>query len=197
MKKRASITERGLPRAFLDTNVLYPLVIRDILLWFAYEELFIPFWSKHVLMEWSRVMKRNGLTQAESQRRIHMIQDAFPFAMVRGYESLIEQLDLPDEDDRHVLAAAIRVGADTIITQNLKDFPKSALSSLGIVALNADAFLVVLIQKNSTKALRAFKQMVKQRKHPTQSSQEVIQSLRNHGLINTVAMLEDIIAGHS
>lgn len=47
------MNEKKLPRAFLDTNVLYPLVIRDILLWFAYEELFLPFWSKHVLMEWS------------------------------------------------------------------------------------------------------------------------------------------------
>ena len=194
MKMRASMNKKKLPRAFLDTNVLYPLLIRDILLWFAYEELFLPFWSKHVLMEWSRVMQRNGLSKTESQRRMHMIQDAFPFAMVRGYESLIEQLDLPDEDDRHVLAAAIRVGADAIITQNLKDFPKSALSSLGIVALNADAFLAGVIQKNPTKALRAFKQMVKQRKRPTQSSQEVIQSLRNHGLIRSAALLDGLIA---
>ena len=191
---RAFMNKKKLPRAFLDTNVLYPLVIRDILLWFAYEELFLPFWSKHVLMEWSRVMQRNGLTKTASQRRMHMIQDAFPFAMVRGYESLIEQLDLPDEDDRHVLAAAIRVGADTIITQNLKDFPKSALSPLGIAAMNADTFLVGVIQKNPTKALRAFKQMVKQRKRPTQSSQEVIQSLRNHGLIRSAALLDELIA---
>jgi predicted nucleic acid-binding protein len=190
------MNKKKLPRAFLDTNVLYPLLIRDILLWFAYEELFLPFWSKHVLMEWSRVMQRNGLTKTESQRRMHMIQDAFPFAMVRGYESLIEQLDLPDEDDRHVLAAAIRVGADAIITQNLKDFPKSALSSLGIVALNADAFLANLIRKNPTKALRAFKQMVKQRKRPTQSSQEVIQSLRSQGLKQTAELLYEMVCRH-
>jgi predicted nucleic acid-binding protein len=193
---RASMNEMKLPRAFLDTNVLYPLLIRDILLWFAYEELFFPFWSKHVLMEWSRVMQRNGLTQTESQRRMHMIQDAFPFAMVRGYESLIEQLYLPDEDDRHVLAAAIRVGADTIITQNLKDFPKSALSPLGIAAMNADTFLVGVIQKNPTKALRAFKQMVKQRKRPTQSSQEVILSLRSQGLKQTAELLYEMVSRH-
>jgi len=190
------MTERGLPRAFLDTNVLYPLVIRDILLWFAYEELFVPFWSKHVLMEWSRVMKRSGLTQPESQRRMHMIQEAFPFAMVRGYESLIEQLDLPDKDDRHVLAAAIRVGADFIVTQNLKDFPKSALSSFGIVALNADAFLVGLIVCNPTKALRAFKLMVKQRKRPVQSTQEVLQSLIKNDLKESAALIHEMVSRH-
>ncbi|MFN5621457.1 MAG: putative toxin-antitoxin system toxin component, PIN family [Flavobacteriales bacterium] len=188
------MNERKLPRAFLDTNVLYPLVIRDILLWFAYEELFLPFWSKHVLMEWSRVMQRNGLTHTESQRRMNLIQDAFPFAMVRGYESSIEQLDFPDENDRHVLAAAIRVGADTIITQNLKDFPKSTLSTFGIVALNSDAFLVEFIQKNPTKALRAFKQMVKQRKRPIQKPLEVIQSLRNHGLMRSATLLDRLIS---
>ena len=141
-------------------------------------------------------MKRNGLSQIESQRRMHMIQEACPFAMVRGYESLIEQLDLPDEDDRHVLAAAIRVGADTIITQNLKDFPKSALHTLGIAAMNADTFLVGVIQKNPTKALRAFKQMVKQRKRPTQSSQEVIQSLRSQGLKQTAELLYEMVCRH-
>ncbi len=193
---RASMNENKLPRAFLDTNVLYPLVIRDILLWFAYEELFVPFWSKHVLMEWSRVMQRNGLTQTESQRRMHMIQDAFPFAMVRGYESLIEQLHLPDEDDRHVLAAAIRVGADFIVTQNLKDFPKSALSSFGIAAMNADSFLANLIRNNPKNALRAFKQLVKQRKRPIQLSQEVIQSLRNQGLKQTAELLHEMISRH-
>jgi len=190
------MNEKKLPRAFLDTNVLYPLVIRDILLWFAFEELFVPFWSNDVMKEWSRVMMRNGLTQVEAKRRMHMVQEAFPFAMVRGYKSLVDQFHLPDANDRHVLAAAGLVGADFIVTENLKDFPKSALSSFGIVALNADAFLVGLIQKNPTKALRSFKQMVKQRKRPTQSTQEVVQSLRSHGLKQTAELLQAMISRH-
>jgi len=187
------MNEKKLPRAFLDTNVIYSLVMRDILLWFAYEELFVPFWSKHVLIEWSRVMQRNGLNQAESHRRIHMIQKAFPFAIVRGYESLMDQLHLPDEDDRHVLAAAIRVHADYIVTQNLRHFPKSALSSLGIVAIDTDTFLAQLIRDKPLIGLRAFKEMVNQRKRPIQSAHEVLQTLRNHGLMRTAAMLEELI----
>jgi predicted nucleic acid-binding protein len=186
--------EKKLPRAFLDTNVIYPLVLRDILLWFAYQELFVPFWSKQVLVEWSRVMQRNGLNQAESQRRIHIVQKAFPFAMVRGYESLIKQLDLPDEDDRHVLAAAIRVGADFIVSQNLKHFPRNALSSFGIVAMDTDTFLAHLINNKPLIGLRAFKEMVKQRKRPTQSAQEVLQLLRNHDLKRTAAMLDELLS---
>ena len=56
-----------------------------------------------------------------------------PDAMVTGYEHLIELLDLPDRDDRHVLAAAFRCGADVIVTVNLDYFPTRILRSLGIV----------------------------------------------------------------
>ena len=49
-----------------------------------------------------------------------------PDCLVTGYEPLISGLSLPDADDRHVLAAAIHVGASLIITYNLSDFPASA-----------------------------------------------------------------------
>ena len=196
MKMRASMNEKKLPRAFLDTNVLYPLVIRDILLWFAFEELFVPFWSNDVMKEWSRVMMRNGLTQVEAKRRMHMVQEAFPFAMVRGYKSLVDQFHLPDANDRHVLAAAVLVGADFIVTQNLKDFPKSAISAHCIVAVNVDTFLAGLIVRNPTKALRAFKQMVKQRKRPVQSTQEVLHLLINNDIKESAALIHEMVSRH-
>ncbi len=62
--------------------------------------------------------------------------------LVTGYESLITSLSLPDKDDRHVLAAAIRCGADSIVTFNIKDFPKSSLEPYGIEALHLDEFVL-------------------------------------------------------
>lgn len=185
--------KRDMPRAFLDTNVIYPLVIRDILLWFAYEEMFVPFWSNDVLKEWILIMRRKALPNGHAKARVRMIKEAFPFAMVRGYRPLISDLHLPDRHDRHVLAAAIRIQADFIITQNLKDFPNGTLSPFGIVAMHADAFLAELITNNSSKAIRAFSQMVKQRKRPPQSAFEVLESLRKNGLKETAALLQKML----
>jgi hypothetical protein len=61
--------------------------------------------------------------------------------LVPDFEPLVGGLDLPDKDDRHVLAAAIRCGAQTIVTANVKDFPVTALRRLGIEALTPDDFV--------------------------------------------------------
>ena len=92
----------------LDTNVIYPIEIRDILLWFAHYDLYTPKWSQHIFDEWENGMRRKGTVDAEIAKRLQTVQQAFPDAFVENYESLIQGLDLPDEKDRHVLAAAIK-----------------------------------------------------------------------------------------
>lgn len=66
----------------------------------------------------------------------------FPDSLVAGYEGLIESLDLPDPDDRHVLAAAITCHAHVVVTANLRDFPKSSLSHFSVAAQHPDDFLL-------------------------------------------------------
>ena len=106
----------------LDTNVIYPIETRDILFWFAFYDLFTIKWSSHVFTEWENVMKRKGITDEEIQKRIANANSAFPDAQVNNYEELIEKLELPDPDDRHVLAAAIKTNANIIVTNNIKVF---------------------------------------------------------------------------
>ncbi len=62
--------------------------------------------------------------------------------MVTGFEGLIAELDLPDVDDRHVLAAAIRAGAQVIVTANLDDFPAEKLTPYAIEAQHPDEFVL-------------------------------------------------------
>jgi len=92
----------------LDTNVIYPVEIRDILFWFAFHDLFTPKWSQHIFDEWEEVMRRKGIEEDEIKKRTKKANLAFPDALVTDYELLIEGLNLPDEKDRHVLAAAIK-----------------------------------------------------------------------------------------
>src|SRR5690606_24098602 len=132
----------------LDTNVIYPIDIRDLLFWFAYYDLYTPKWSNHIFDEWDDVMERKGVPEPERKKRMERANLAFPDALVSNYTGLIDGLSLPDPKDCHVLAAAIKTNANVIVTNNLKDFPASYLSSFGITAKTVDDFLTDIIDLN-------------------------------------------------
>ena len=132
----------------LDTNVLHPLHTRDFLLYLADAELFTPKWSKHIFDEWVSVMERKEVPKPQIQKRIQSVQSAFPFAEVENYEHLIDQFsELPDPKDRHVVAAAVRINANLVVTWNLKHFPDDYLEKYGLSAVNPDDFIADIICK--------------------------------------------------
>lgn len=177
----------------LDTNVIYPIEIRDLLFWFAHFELFTPKWSKHIFDEWEEVMARKGISEQEAKRRSNIANQAFPDALVTNYESLISTIDLPDEKDRHVLAAAIKVNANIIVTNNLKDFPKDYLASFGLSARSADDFLADIIDLNHDRVVEAFRRMVVNRRNPAMDEYRVLENLRKNGLKNTADYLHSLL----
>lgn len=177
----------------LDTNVLYPIEVRDLLFWFAHYELYTPKWSIHIFDEWKEVMMRKGLPEEESLKRIEKANRAFPDALVEGYEHLINSLHLPDMKDCHVLAAAIKTNADVIVTNNLKDFPTETLEAYGLCAKSADDFLTDIIDLNHDKAVEAFKQLVLNRKNPDLDEYQVLGALRRNGLVSTADYLHALL----
>jgi hypothetical protein len=106
---------------------------------------------------------------------------------------LIANLTLPDENDRHVLAAAIKSNADVIVTNNLKDFPEKYLNSFGVKAKSADDFLTDIIDLNPEIALKAFKEMVLNRKNPNMDEFEVLESLRKVDLFDTANYIHSLL----
>lgn len=180
-------------KAVLDTNVIYPIVIRDLLFWFAFYELYTPKWSTDIFREWKDVMIRKGITNEEAEKRVQRANNAFPDALVSNYEGLIGNLTLPDENDRHVLAAAIKSNADVIVTNNLKDFPKEYLNSFNVSAKSADDFLTDIIDLNPEIAIKAFKEMVLNRKNPNMDEFEVLESLRKVELIDTANYIHALL----
>lgn len=179
--------------AVLDTNVVYPVIIRDILFWFAYYDLYTPKWSEHIFNEWRRVMKEKGVSDEEADKRIAKANSAFPDALVTNYKGLIDHLALPDKDDCHVLAAAIKTNANLIVTNNIKDFPAEYLQSFGLSAKTADDFLTDIIDLNPEQAVAAFKEMVLNKKNPKHDEFEVLNLLRNAGLNDTANYLHALL----
>lgn len=180
-------------KAVLDTNVIYPVIIRDLLFWFAHYELYTPKWSNHIFEEWERVMERKGVSAVDAKKRVNVANLAFPDALVRNYEGLLSNLTLPDPDDCHVLAAAIKVNANVIVTNNIKDFPKDYIEKFGLDVKSADDFLTDIIDLNHEEATKAFKEMVLNKKNPELDEYEVLDLLRKSGLNETANYLHALL----
>ncbi|MDE0471123.1 MAG: PIN domain-containing protein [Ekhidna sp.] len=178
----------------MDTCVLHPLHVRDLILWFAYSGLFAPKWSKHIFDEWRELMVRKKVPKKEINHRIDSVLNGFPNAMVTNYETHIESLTgIKDEKDRHVLAAAIKINASLIVTNNLKDFSKDYLESFGLYAKSADNFLVDIIDLHDEEAIKAFRMMVVNRRNPPVNEYEMLDILRNNGLKDTADYIHALI----
>jgi hypothetical protein len=115
---------------------------------------------------------------------------AFPDANIGGYEDLVIGLSLPDKDDRHVLACAIKGGADLITTFNLKDFPVSELQKYDIEVQSPDELVSNLLDLNSTAVCRAFSKMVARLKNPPKTKAEVADALEKCGLLMSAEKLK-------
>jgi predicted nucleic acid-binding protein len=128
----------------LDACVLFPGSLRDTLLRAAEMGLYRLWLSETILEEARRnLVARGVMDEARAQRLVDTICAAFPEALVKGYDRLVDSMP-NDPKDRHVLAAAVIAGAKTIVTVNLKDFPPAALEPFGIEAQHPDLFLIHL-----------------------------------------------------
>jgi hypothetical protein len=111
---------------------------------------------------------------------------------VSGYEELAATVALPDEDDRHVLAAAIRAGAQVIVTTNLKDFPPAALEPFDIEAQHPDAFVLHLLSLDAGAVARAVVAQAASLRNPAVSREQLLDTLESRGLVQSVAELRKL-----
>jgi hypothetical protein len=181
--------------AIYDACVLYPAPLRDLLIRLALTGLFRAKWSAQIHDEWIRsvLARRPDLSAAQLQRTRDFMDRAVPDCLVTGHEGLIEQLHLPDVNDRHVLAAAIRCQAGVIVTFNLKDFPAAALSSYGIEVQHPDEFISHVFDLSPAAVAAAVRDQRLALKNPPKTSRELLDTLQSNGLATTVASLETML----
>ena len=177
--------------AFLDASVLYPAPLRDLLLELAVSDLFRAKWSQAVHEEWIRALLRNrpDLTAERLERTRRLMDAHVRDAVVTGFEELLPGIQLPDPDDSHVVAAAVRAGADLIVTANLKDFPDSALARHDLVAEHPDVFLANLCARVPPLFLKAAQRVRSRLRNPPVSRREHLTVLRRIGLSATVEQM--------
>ncbi|CAD0185352.1 hypothetical protein RUESEDTHA_02238 [Ruegeria sp. THAF57] len=129
-------------KAVLDTCVIYPTVMREMLLGAAKLGHFTPIWSARILEEWARAARKLGPEgEAQARAEIALTQANWPNAIHAENPGLTQRLWLPDPADIHVLATAVSMSADVIVTVNAKDFPRNILSEEGLERRDPDALL--------------------------------------------------------
>lgn len=178
--------------AVIDACVLYPAPLRDYLLHLANVGLYKPKWTDEIQEEWIRnlLLNRSDLNKESLEKTHNAMNSAFPDSNITNYEELIPNLSLPDENDRHVLAAAVRANADVIITSNLKDFPLDYLKTYDIEVQHPDEFVCNLIMLNKIEALSALNNQIKSLKNPPKTKEEVLETLAKCGLSKAVELLK-------
>lgn len=174
-----------------DACVLYPAPLRDLLMHLALTDLYRAKWTEEIHNEWMKnvLAARQDLTRDQLERTRNLMNSSVRDCLVTGYEFLIPTLQLPDDNDHHVLAAAIRSQSSVILTFNLKDFPADELEKFDVEALHPDEFISDLIDLNPARVLAAVARHRQSLKNPPKTTDEYLDTLLQQGLPETVSQL--------
>jgi predicted nucleic acid-binding protein len=174
-----------------DACVLYPAPLRDLLMRLAVTGAFRARWTEKIHDEWVRnlLLSRPDLDPEKLARTVKLMNVAVPDCLVEGYESFADGLGLPDKDDNHVLAAAIRCNANVIVTFNLKDFPAAALEKYEVEAQHPDEFIGDLLDLDAAVVVEAAQKHRASLRAPKIPVVDYLNMLLRQGLTQTVKAL--------
>lgn len=182
--------------ALIDACTLADVFRRNLLLTLAEAEFFRVRWSATILDETERAIAgmaaQKGLADASGRaaRARRAMEAAFEEAMVEGHALLLPSATgLPDAGDHHVLAAALKTQTQTIVTENLRDFPAAILAPLGIEARSADDFIADTIALDTGRAIPAIRRMRQRFQRPAMTAETMLRDMEARGLVATVGVL--------
>lgn len=178
-----------------DACVLYPSALRNVLIELATPDyaLFQAKWTERIESEWleNLIINRPDLDSNKLRKTAQIMRIVVPDCIVTNYEKLEAGLELPDPNDRHVLAAAIRSKAQAIITRNLKDFPADVLAEFDIEAIHPDLFLINQFDLSNARVLDAIKNIRGRLVNPKLSAVDYLDSLSVDGATAFAQRLAD------
>lgn len=182
----------------IDACALVSPLKRNLLLSLAEAEFFRVRWSIRILAEAelaiAKLIARQGIAHAADRavRAREAIERAFEDAAVTGYESLASGLKgLPDPDDAHVIAAAVKTRASVIVTDNIKHSPKNVLAPLDLEAKTTDAFVADAVDLDTGRAIVAIRRMRTRLRRPEKTPEMLLLDLEAAGLTETADVLRE------
>lgn len=177
-----------------DACVLYPAPLRDLLIRIANTGLVRARWTDRILDECFQgiLEKRPDLKPEALDRTRQLMTQAVPDCLVTGYEGMIDGIRLPDPDDRHVVAAAIRCGAQLIVTFNLGDFPTDRLTPYNVEAQHPDDFVLDCVDLSPGTVVRILQDQLAALRNPPVELSTLLDTLRSLGLVQSVARLREL-----
>lgn len=183
--------------AFVDACTLASVLRRNLLLSLAEAEFFRVRWSAKVLDETEKAIEKmasgRGLEDASvrAHRARKAMEVAFEDALVTDYDGFFNVCQgLPDPNDEHVVAAALKTQAATIVTENLSDFPAELLSKFGVEVRSADHFIADTIALDLGRAVAAIRQMRLRFNNPAKAASSLLLDMEASGLTETVDILK-------
>jgi predicted nucleic acid-binding protein len=186
-----------LSRVFVDTNVLFPYSLMDMMLTLAEDGIHEFLWSEDLLDEWEEVIVRERQRSAESAAHLTaQIRSFFAEGYIpqSDYAHMVASMPGGDPDDHLHMAAAIAGNADLIITSDAGDYPRLELARHGIRVLNPDEYLVEVLGEVPDEVMLAVQRISDRRKRPPMTIEEVIDRFANAGAPHFAVRLRDLMA---
>ncbi|MEV6248181.1 PIN domain-containing protein [Streptomyces sp. NPDC051742] len=172
-------------RVFVDTNVLFPFSVMDVMLALTEDSIHEIVWSERLLAEWERVIVREGRRSAESAAAVaEAVRRFFADCEIpaAAYGHLVDHMPGDDPDDRHHAAAAVAAGADALITWNLADFPADDLAERGVRVIDPDSYLCRLYGELPHEVVETVVRLAGEKRNPQVTIADAIARLAKAGL---------------
>lgn len=187
-------------KAVLDACVLHPFHLRNLFLQLAVDDVIDLFWSEEISREWLRSVSAR-VAAAPMERLIGQLAKmnaVLPTANIQGWERHLTDIrGLPDDNDRHVVAAARQAGAEYIVTWNMAHFPKSILGPLHLSAIDPDDFLMELLKTDAELVGDVVERARLNLTKSAPSWQDYLDTLANQKVVNFVGQLRFLHGGAS
>jgi predicted nucleic acid-binding protein len=174
-------------RVFVDTNVLFPFSVMDLMLALTEDAIHEVIWTERLLAEWQRVIVREHHRSPESAAAIAaVIRGYFPEGRIdeRDYLDLVDAMPGDDPDDRHHIAAAVAGHAESIVTWNRRDFPSEPLAALRLQVVDPDEYLCRLLTDLPHEVVATVVRLAHEKRRPPMTPLALVETLGKAGVPN-------------